>query len=306
MNNRRRLLSLAAALGLSLVGHLLVWSSGGSLAQTLGLIERPVAQLILGLAGVALGTLLVALAVATTAFSGLGAIVLGILHLVLGVVALVPAADGGRIPPVVHVLQAAGGVSREASYGLGANLPTGIALATGAVFLASGIAASMRRRAARPAGLPATLLSLLVLPIAGLGIALIAVAGGHIHRLIVVILAGQVPVDMVVRLVIGAALLGLVAASTRFSSLGAGIAGGVLAGGALVGMLFAHEILFGLAGGAFGGPSLGGITAMLITGQFVLIGGLLIGGAVGSRVVRMNGGGTGARDSSGPQASPVV
>lgn len=218
----RAFLSLVIAIVLSTTGHLLVWGGGSTLArlQQQGALHE--GQALVPSILVALGVVCLAGAMLTAAWSSVGVILVGLVQALIGIgiVVLPVAIYAGAVTSVERV-------SRPVGDGLLSWWASGLGLVTGLVFFVGGIAAAARRPRATAAGrVTTTILSIAL----GVGVLLLLAYGGASLIRSIVQSRGAVEVLGVLLVLAAAVLIVIVVAGVRFSSLGAIVAGVLIAG----------------------------------------------------------------------------
>lgn len=266
----RPILALVIALVASVVGHLVFWFAGASFLREMqvGFAVNPG-----WIALVVLGALIIAVAMLTVAMSPIGVLVVGGIQIVVSLLALLVPVGIDSFSPVAQVMFAVQDVNVELSHGMTYYVATGIALLIGVVFLVGGLVAGSR---AVHAGATATLLGLIVAVVVGFLGLLVGIAGGYsAYRVAYMFFAG-LDVPGVLLLLLGAILLGVAVATTRWSSLGVIVLGSLVALAALI------EMLVGYVRALRAFPDLQqSLSGAAATGGLLLLGLLLIAAGVG-------------------------
>jgi hypothetical protein len=267
-----RLFSLVAV-PLSLVGHLLFW--GGS-ATLLRLYQQFGGTDPLAVLAVAAGILLIVAALATVALGGLGAFVVGAVHLLFSLLLHLIPLDllGGGFSPAFDLMNAVRSASMEVSDGMFFYFPPGVGVVTGTVFLCAALASARRTT-------DATSRTRVLAGLAGilgvLGIVLAITGGGRLYYAQFVTLRGT-DLPGIALLYGGAVLLAVAVLSSRWSSAGMIVAGGVSAIGGVLGLAAPQLLNAGPAAQELGrGLQIFGASgSLLLVGLLLIVGGLAV------------------------------
>jgi hypothetical protein len=279
-----RIVSLLIAVIASAIGLPLLWTGGLQLLvaeQRFGSGDAPVGAALLA----GLGIVFVGVAVATISLSSLGAIVVGALHLVAAVAVPIAFTVPGTIvaAPVRAGMSALSSIDPPLAVGAVTFISQGPSAVIGVVLVVAGIAVTRRRGPAGAVarGLLGSLSALLVL----LGGALALGAGAALGSSLMVRLEPDTVAGTV--MVVGLVLVAVGAVLVRWTALGVGVAGAVLALLGLVATIAADPVwqLATLVGGLPAAALVGASPSVYVVGVGVAL--LLVGVAIGIRERRL-------------------
>ncbi|MFM9876657.1 MAG: hypothetical protein ACKVOG_02245 [Rhodoglobus sp.] len=212
----RRLLSLVA-LPLALVGQVVIASAGTRAYRAVSETGQSPLSDPISLVVLVLGILVLAAAVATVGLSSLGVLIVGAVGVMLGLLALAvaPGSFGAPFRSLDFALAS----------GIDLTFATGGPIVTGVTLVAGGLAARLARSGGGTA--VRAIVAVAAVIAGGAGVVMSAIGGAGLARSLGAFVRGPAPVD--VALVVGGALLlGIAAATLRWSTLGAGVLGGLL------------------------------------------------------------------------------
>lgn len=262
------------AVPIALVGNLLFWSGSAGLLrgsqQFAGVLD--VGALALTVAGI----VVLLAAVATVAIGSLGAYVVGGAHLVFSLLLHLLPFDfrGGGFSPAFEVMNAVRSASMEVSDGMFFYFPPGVGVVTGTVFLCAALASARRTT-------DATSRTRVLAGLAGilgvLGIVLAITGGGRLYYAQFVTVRGT-DLPGIALLYGGAVLLAVAVLSSRWTSAGMIVAGGVSAIGGVLGLAAPQLLNAGPAAQELGrGLQIFGASgSLLLVGLLLIVGGLAV------------------------------
>lgn len=305
MKISRRLLSLIAALVFAIAGLGLVWSSGFTVYVELMRFGSATPNTIAPTLGLVLGGLLFAAAAATVAISSLGALVVGGVFTITGLLGVLPSI-GGMEPFSIVGFRFFLGTSDGLSSGITIALACGVVLVVGLILLVAGLVVHGRRRGSGRGSLVARLTSVLALPLVLCGLYLVSSGGGILYSQYVQRMSYAWEPMPLLQVLAGAVLFAIAAVSLRWTALGVGVAGAVLFLLGLLGLLLSRDLLAVIADAGVPGPAMNGIISLMVTGQYLLIAGALLGAAVGSKIAASRAARAHETRLDAPAPAPVV
>lgn len=305
MTISRRLISLLAALVFGFAGLGLVWSSGFDVYVELMRFGSASPNTIAPTLGVVLGGVLLAAATATAAISSLGVFVFGGLLAVAGLLGVLPAV-GGMEPFAIVAFRFFAGFSDAVSNGVTSALATGVVLTLGAVLLVVGLVVRGRRNGSGAGSILARVTSVIALPLLLVALYFISAGGGVQYQQYLQRFSYELNLVALIQVLVGVALCGITAVSLRWTSFGIALAGAALFVVAILGLILSRDVLRVISEAGVSGPVLNGIISLVVTGQFILIAGALLGGAVGSRVAASRAARAHETRLDAPVPAPVV
>ena len=224
----RRILSLVVALVASVLGTLSLWTGGTTLAFVAGSF-RSGGRIDPGaLALVALGLLLLVIAVWSVVLSSLGVIVVGAIQVIVGFVSILSPFEmaQGPLPVLYQLINQLFGPNSPVNFGFYASVPTGVGIAVGTVLLVGGIAA--RGRSAVPSQFGRIFSPILSVILGGIGLLILVGQGGVVYTSQLQRASWNVDFGVVGAVVLGMLLLAVTAFTVRWSSIGLFVLGAIV------------------------------------------------------------------------------